>query len=492
MVTATATDPPVQAALGGPSANGLGSLTSVFDAAPTIISYNLSETALPLRDAWKPRKQSKDSPKWACAQLTHCQCNRWSAQACTDGCICKYCFSKVGDVHHSCALDPGCKVSDALSIVKTTAAECKLRVPTALGVFIILSDVSLPLCDDEDLARSAGNDEVCVASLNAYIEALRLYFQEVEVVAFDHHHQGRLDFLRLAPRARGGWSLHNVHSDGTLEYAEPSSWLAMNMGVAWEVPYSAEEIAVVFACAYGDAALMWKDACRDALRKEVTKHLGLSQLVTEEACLNAVAVVDRAGQNSDAAQRLHSLLKAMWSDQAVVAEVDAALESTNQEMLDAGGKVLAHLLGQVEGDASVTGELEKTLFQEAWEAGHDVTITGWSRRFRILDTKSAAFSRRVNRFLNEVCDGTDYIGAFFASPDPTKCGFASVRFSASFDAPGNSKNVLASDDHFLAKQLLASFASWDGEIIMKGHEDMVVLKRPAATLKRMAEHEVPA
>ena len=57
-----------------------------------------------------------------------------------------------------------------------------------------------------------------------------------------------------------------------------------------------------------------------------------------------------------------------------------------------------------------------------------------------------------------------------------------MRFSEHFEASGeHSHEVLVNEDNFLSKTLLAFFPAWDGHVVLNGHEDLVVLKRPCET-----------
>ena len=449
--------------------------------------YNLSSTsdASLLMDNWMPRVH-QGLTTWASALITHAACNKHSATVCTDGCRCQELFSKVGDVHVTCAMDPGCTVKQARSILQCMATECKKKVPKAINCFVILSDTTWPLCDPDEIG-SVNDDQLCITNLESYIRLLQCHFKNVHVVCYDHHNKAARRFCRAAEFVHLGWTFLYVYSNGTHQYAEPSCWSALHMGLYWKVSYTPEEIAIAFACAFGDAAVMWKPRCRDALRSEVSKLLNLEYIVKEEACFNAASVVDAAAQQSKAADLAHFLLKKMVTEPARTAQVGASLEIVNHEMNLVGPQVLAQLRESGESDDDINGHNAKLLFIEAWNAGRDVIIHSFSdaiplgpKRFRIVDVESKIFSRRVNRFLNEVTKDNNYIGAWFGSTGGRfEGGMGSVRFSESFQTLHNSsEEVLKANDYLLAKELCQVFPLWNRGIVLLGHEDIVVMKRP--------------
>ena len=129
----------------------------VQSAADHVIVYELPETStpMPLQEAWKPRerKSGNKSPKWASMLFTHCQCNKFSSRVCTDGVQCQKLFQKLGAIDTTCGLDPGCKVNEALSFVEAAVRDCSEKTPGAEGIFLIVSDLTLPLCDTEDRTK---------------------------------------------------------------------------------------------------------------------------------------------------------------------------------------------------------------------------------------------------------------------------------------------------------------------------------------------------
>ena len=330
-----------------------------------VSSFILPQQSMLLLEAWKPLH--KDS-EWACVNITHAQCNKFSALCCPDGCLCARIIAKMGTVDHAIVLDPGGVVERAtdsdisktgyttIEVVERMAVVTKAKVPLARKLFVVLTDVVLPLCtpEEEDTNLNGVVDAMCVERFDKYTASiLKQFTEEVYLVIFDHHTTQSRNFARIADLASshgGRVRAFDVFHEATLSdcgYSEPSSWTALKLCVAWhkETPQQIEaattdEIVACFVAAMGDAVNFRKPMCRKHLCREFSALLGLECVVGHKLSICAANELVKTCQQSILARGVHGLAKGMWLDLSKVDDMHMALQSLNAEVVGNASRFL--------------------------------------------------------------------------------------------------------------------------------------------------------
>ena len=465
-----------------------------------------------LLEAWKPLHGDAE---WACLNITHATCSKFNALCCPDGCLCARIMTKIGNVDHVTVLDPGAKaertvgsdMSDtdytAIEIMEQNAIVTHTKVPEAKKLFVIMSDMVLPLCtpDEEDAKTPEAVDALCVERFNKYTDSLLKHFEQVHLVIFDHHTTQARNFARIAGLANahdGSVQVLNVLSNATLSYSEPSSWTALKLSLAWSKQNSQfqikaatrMEIVACFAAAMGDAVNFRKPHCRQQLRYEFSELLDLGYVVDEKLAICAANELVKTGQQSVPAHGVHELAKGMWSDLSKVEYTHFALQDLNEAIIENSRRVYDILTGKIQPATDINGVDNRVVFEKDWNGGYNVLVNQ-QQFIRVLSLPSHSFSYWVNTFVSEKCAGVNtfvsekcaqkdssYIGVAFGQQKRDLQGMGSLRLREDMEDQLTVKQILLSNKCQIATALGKAIGK-DGHAFFRGHDDMMVMFRNA-------------